>query len=551
MLDEQVISTNQTDLNQGGDEDKDVYYDATEEFTMLFHSVCLANRTEDISPKSCVFLDKSKALQLARTHSCNRFKTLKSYTEAINFAADADSVNILKMSKSIDIPKCQFSSPSQVLINKFASALKENDLNSVNALIEENPCYLINDLDAPVIMKISTRHYASHMCAQFNCSDVLKVILNTIVDPEFIRKIHPKDTDEQIHMCCNRLLDLYLNSPDKILNETPLHIACKLGNKHIIELLVTYPELKLNATNRNGCRPQQLIPKRGSNGFTYQELDDALNGNYFVPILEKEEHGPGCVGKPCDSSLLFSPKQSPVRAVAGPMTIKKADTLVSKYHTWRRSLQHRGDDDDVRSDINKGAEILFRKFTKELNVKFGEQWPFFKGFVELSSPDGLQLFEYFLRQKYICEHYPQHMELFRIDDCKVLSDHFKSLMNLLRSDGIENIDSNIKNIICELSLYDNVIPSLFSIPVDSSYSLVERIRRLSIINSASSANESTDILYNASLFLQGNQFTKLDRDVYKAIKEVEIYDCYPFLKAWKALVSDYLAQNSAHNYSIC
>lgn len=48
------------------------------------------------------------------------------------------------------------------------------------------------------------------------------------------------------------LLDTYLNTPDKFLNETPLHFASKFGCLNIVELLISYPECDRERKNTKG-----------------------------------------------------------------------------------------------------------------------------------------------------------------------------------------------------------------------------------------------------------------------------------------------------------
>ena len=51
------------------------------------------------------------------------------------------------------------------------------------------------------------------------------------------------------------LLDTYLNTPDKFLNETALHFACKFGCLDIVELLLSYPECDRERKNTKGEAP--------------------------------------------------------------------------------------------------------------------------------------------------------------------------------------------------------------------------------------------------------------------------------------------------------
>lgn len=51
------------------------------------------------------------------------------------------------------------------------------------------------------------------------------------------------------------LLDTYLNTPDKFLNETPLHFASKFGAVDILELFLSFPECDRERRNTKGETP--------------------------------------------------------------------------------------------------------------------------------------------------------------------------------------------------------------------------------------------------------------------------------------------------------
>ena len=57
------------------------------------------------------------------------------------------------------------------------------------------------------------------------------------------------------------LLDTYLNTPDKFLNETPLHFASKVGSQNIVELLTSYPECNRERKNNKGEIPADVNMK--------------------------------------------------------------------------------------------------------------------------------------------------------------------------------------------------------------------------------------------------------------------------------------------------
>jgi ankyrin repeat protein len=53
-------------------------------------------------------------------------------------------------------------------------------------------------------------------------------------------------------------LDLYLNTPDKALNETPLHFALKFGAGTVADVLISYPQCDKHARNKFGQTPRDV-----------------------------------------------------------------------------------------------------------------------------------------------------------------------------------------------------------------------------------------------------------------------------------------------------
>lgn len=93
-----------------------------------------------------------------------------------------------------------------------------------------------------------SRYNALHIAARSRNATICAFILQTVGSREFMHHFYGDATD--VDQRCAVLLDLYLNTPDKALNETPLHFATKFGAVHVVRVLVAYPQCDRAATNK-------------------------------------------------------------------------------------------------------------------------------------------------------------------------------------------------------------------------------------------------------------------------------------------------------------
>lgn len=83
-----------------------------------------------------------------------------------------------------------------------------------------------------------------------------ELILNTISNIKFIKKLYVDDKEPEER--AKILLDLYLNTPDKGLNETPLHFAVKFGAPKCVAVFVSFPQCDKNLRNKHGNLPKEV-----------------------------------------------------------------------------------------------------------------------------------------------------------------------------------------------------------------------------------------------------------------------------------------------------
>jgi len=80
------------------------------------------------------------------------------------------------------------------------------------------------------------------MAARNGHPDMCEFILNTVGDPKFMKLLYGGDKCKTYLNPAQIMQDLYLNTPDKRLNETPLHFAVKFGYENVVRVLVSYSQ---------------------------------------------------------------------------------------------------------------------------------------------------------------------------------------------------------------------------------------------------------------------------------------------------------------------
>lgn len=96
------------------------------------------------------------------------------------------------------------------------------------------------------------------MAARSHNAKMCELILSTISDLRFIKLLYGDDSPENIEERRNILLDLYLNTPGKGWNETPLHYAVRDCALECVEVLTSYPQCDRNCRNKYGETPSMV-----------------------------------------------------------------------------------------------------------------------------------------------------------------------------------------------------------------------------------------------------------------------------------------------------
>ncbi|NWU75371.1 ANKL2 protein, partial [Onychorhynchus coronatus] len=304
---------------------------------------------------------------------------------------------------------------TQDLTAKLRKAAEKGDTATFSDLIWSNPRYLIGSGDNPTVVQEGCRYNVMHVAAKENQPGICQLLLDTLENPEFMRLMYPDDNEAMLKNRIQYIVDLYLNTPDKMGFDTPLHFACKFGNLDVVNVLTSHPAIVKNPRNKYDQTPAEVVCERSKNKSAElkEKLREYLKGRYYVPLLRAEDNSSApVIGAPWSpdqtddgpqrTSFKYpgSPKDPvlSIRAFAGPMSPSKAEEFRRLWKTPPR--ERAGFFHNVRkTDLERGVERVGRELARELGFPWVEYWEFLGCFIDLSSQEGLQKLEEYLSHR--------------------------------------------------------------------------------------------------------------------------------------------------------
>ncbi|XP_012219724.1 ankyrin repeat and LEM domain-containing protein 2 [Linepithema humile] len=526
----------------------------------VFHAVYIPQDKDspDEDTKECIHIyeDMPSALLVIKTHKKARLKTFRNRLDAEAYAKSGQeqSTNYSAYSIYPSIVVTQekssnFKAPKPQELVGFKKLIESGDMEAVKSTVWENPRYLISSGDTPAILQMGSRYNALHIAARSDKPQMCEFILNTVGDPKFIQW-HFGETDCRSNLDpAQIMLDLYLNTPDKGLNETPLHLAVKFGYKDVVRVLVSYSQCIKTLPNKYKQLPMEIICSRKcqEDEDLKREIRMLLEDQFYVPVLRAEGNAcPPIIGEPFSPTNplnLNSDPMSPrveVRAFAGPMNKSQAVEFRRKWKTPPRLTPKKGQG-DVSSiisspslalrleDTEKGLERVGRDLAEECQVPWKEYWPFLKDFVDFRGDEGLMKLEKYLEQRFQNKYKNQNYTMRSIN----------SAMQKLINNPNENEPANCQqtsekmNAVCEMKTICRKFQSL-SVENDE---IEENIEFFTPPSSPELQNDSDDDMQNAeeglTTFIEGFSPTKLDYAVYNALSTAISPDTYPHIYYWR------------------
>ncbi|OAD62362.1 Ankyrin repeat and LEM domain-containing protein 2 [Eufriesea mexicana] len=474
----------------------------------IFHAVYIPGENIDSSIQRNsteyirVYQDKTEALKVIKEFRTGRLKSFKKRLEAEEYAKtgfeEANYIN--NMSINTTVPAVEEKSNNFKVLRSqelvcFRKLIKDGDLYTVKTTVLGNPRYLIGSGDTPTILQEGCRYNALHIAVRADRPDMCELILNTVGNTDFIKLLYGDECKSYVDRA-QIMLDLYLNTPDKGLNETPLHFAVKFGLKDVVRVLVSYPCCIKTLPNKYKQLPIDIICSRSSqkDEELKKEIHLLLEDQYYVPVLRSDDKSlQPVIGEPFSPTSPLSLNTDPIsprleiRAFAGPMTKSRALEFRKKWKTPPRlrmtPIKNATESEFTDSssdnlalrlqDVEKGLERIGRNLAEEWQVSWKEYWPFLNDFADFHTTEGLTKLEKYLESKFQEQfvHYNQTsndnmINLNEHSKTKLLVDSIDYLCSKLQSWSLLTPNNQDENNVDELEFFTP--PSSPKLAVDSS-----------------------------------------------------------------------------------
>ncbi|XP_033351446.1 ankyrin repeat and LEM domain-containing protein 2 [Bombus vosnesenskii] len=523
---------------------------------IIYHAVYIPEENIDSSIENSikenirVYQDKAEALKVIKEFKTGRLKSFKKRSEAEEYAQTgfekSNYVNSTLINATVPVVEEKsnnFKAPRSQDLICFKKLIKDGDLYAVKTTVWENPRYLIGSGDTPAILQEGCRYNALHIAVRADRPDMCELILNTVGNTDFIKLLYGDECKSYVDRA-QIMLDLYLNTPDKGLNETPLHFAVKFGLKNVVRILVSYPCCIKTLPNKYKQLPIDIICTRTcqEDEGLKKEIRLLLEDQYYVPVLRSDDNTlQPVIGEPFSPTNLLSLNTDPisprleVRAFAGPMTKSRALEFRKKWKTppRLRMTPIKKTDDESNAidsptnnlalrlqDVEKGLERVGRDLAEEYQVSWKEYWLFLNDFADFRTKEGLIKLEKYLEHKFQNQllHHNQTSNENLINSNENLQtksqiDEIDYLYNKLQSWSLLTSNGEEQNNVDELEFFTP--PSSPKLTVDN----------------------SDDEMQNAEeghgTFLEGPVPTKLDHAVYNAVSTSLNSITYPNIYRWQ------------------
>lgn len=247
--------------------------------------------------ENLIFTDIKEASKTLKKFKGSRMKTFQSEEEALEYVNNGDesffedsTQDLVESLEKLNIDKKDNDKGDHIEGLKEFPSVEPKDLNALRKFIEagnyeevektiwSNPRCLITVCDTAVYLQAGSKYNACHIAARANKPDIMALILDTITNFSFIKKLYPDESDVNIQQRVNHLLDSYLNTPDPRAGNTPLHFACKGGYYKVVRVLLTFEGCDLNLKDSAGLTAEESINSEAT------KIKDLFKSHLYLPV---------------------------------------------------------------------------------------------------------------------------------------------------------------------------------------------------------------------------------------------------------------------------
>lgn len=197
------------------------------------------------------------------------------------------------MANPSNLPKADiedYPSAQPALLNLLRHAIEASNYEKVEEIIWSNPRSLITLSDSATYLMAGPKYNACHIAARANQPDIMALILDTVSNISFIKKIYPNEADENLQDRVKHLVDSYLNTPDPRQGNTPLHYACRAGHYRVVRVLLTFEGCDTSLRNKAGQTPRESIcaQKKDDTGEVQKKIREMLKCPLHLPMYRDQ-----------------------------------------------------------------------------------------------------------------------------------------------------------------------------------------------------------------------------------------------------------------------
>lgn len=169
-----------------------------------------------------VFQDRVSAVKAAKGIKGSRFNCFNNEKDAVNFSQTRVPMIVVERSQD-DERSSQGVFPSLhprelTVLRKAIEKGASDSLKVIQDKVWSNPSFLISRGDSAVALMEGPKYNATHIACKSNQGEALRLILDTITNKEFVKKMYPKDSEDTLKERMTVLLDSYLNTPEKVVS---------------------------------------------------------------------------------------------------------------------------------------------------------------------------------------------------------------------------------------------------------------------------------------------------------------------------------------------